>query len=69
MIILITGGSLLAVAFGLAIVTDLRRRRSRSLEGQPDLQKAKSFTHIQPGARYVAGVFRPPDDIDDGRPF
>ncbi len=70
MIILVTGGSLLALAFGLAIATDIRDRKSRHRavpDGRIDARKADSFTVPTNffGMGGAGEYFPPPDD---GRP-
>ena len=72
MIILLTVGPLLALAFGLAIANDIRARRSRRRHapgGQIDASKADSL-NVTPGPGVGFGMsvseYLPP--ADDGRP-
>ena len=69
MIYLITAGPLLALAFGVAIYTDLRDRKSRlgRVRGdRVDAKQGEAFININPPVlRSPSEYFGPPDD---GRP-
>ena len=68
MIIFITLGAMLAAAFGLAIVVDVRDRRSRHgrvQHGRLDATKAESLIVSPPFGRSVSEYLPPPDE---GRP-